>query len=121
MGTWRDSDRRSRLPSNWGSFVRTVLARDGHRCTWTYRLDGTTTRCLETSRLEVDHIRNDDNHDLHNLRTLCHDHHAQKTQGESGRARSRNLAIAKKKFRRTEEHPGLAYMKQQRLQPTVGQ
>ena len=117
MGTWYDSNRKSRLPPNWSSLAAKVRRRDGDRCTWVYLLDGERVRCGETARLEVDHIRNDDNHSMSNLRTLCHDHHAQKTQGESWRSRSRNLAKARRKFRRTEEHPALTYMNQQRKSP----
>ena len=121
MGTWHASDRKSRLPSNWTSIVKRIRARDGERCTWVYRVEGEHARCAATTRLEVDHIRNNDDHSEANLRTLCHDHHAQKTQSESWASRSKNLAKAKKKFRRTEEHPALAYMRTNGVTPTPAQ
>lgn len=121
MGTWHASDRKSRLPSNWTSIVKRIRARDGERCTWVYRVEGERARCAATTRLEVDHIRNNDDHSDANLRTLCHDHHAQKTQSESWASRSKNLAKAKKKFRRTEEHPALAYMRTNGVIPTPAQ
>ena len=112
MGTWYDSDRKARLPKNWSTIVKRIRARDGERCTWVYRVEDQLARCPATTRLEVDHIKNNDDHSDSNLRTLCHDHHAQKTQSESWASRSKNLAKAKKSFRRHEEHPALAYMKQ---------
>ena len=110
MGTWHDSDRRDRLPADWSKRRLAALERDGHRCTWVYRLDGGKVRCSARAAEVDNHINNDD-HALDNLRSLCHDHHAQKTQAESWASRSKNLAKAKKAFRRNEEHPALAYMK----------
>ena len=60
---------------------------------------------------EVDHIKNNDDHSLENLRGLCHEHHAQKTQSESWASRARRMRQVKSSFRRSEEHPAFAYMK----------
>lgn len=51
--------------------------------------------------LQVDHIRRGDDHREENLRTLCVDHHTEKTQGESAEAQA--LPPIQK---RTEPHPG---------------
>ena len=109
--SWANSNRRQELPTNWNSLAASIRKRDGHRCTWEYRVEDEIIRCTATERLEVDHRIPGDDHSPENLRTLCHAHHAQKTQRESWQARSANLARAKKKFRRNEEHPALAYMK----------
>ena len=108
---WTTSDRRRRLPPDWGRRVAATLQRDGHRCTWVAFEEGVKVRCPETSKLEVDHRIPNDNHDLDNLRSLCHRHHAIKTQSESWASRHRNRKRVKASFRRTEEHPAAAYMK----------
>lgn len=73
------------MPSNWQAITRRVRARDGHRCTW-IRADD--TRCTETTRLEVDHIGDPNDHTLPNLRTLCHWHHARRTAAQAAAART---------------------------------
>lgn len=80
---WETSDRRARLPSDWDARVAKVKLRDGGRCRW--RLPS-GARCPR-SGTDVDHVRNDDNHDLGNLQLLCRRHHDLKTQAESRRAR----------------------------------
>lgn len=94
---WEGSDRRLRLPPDWNQRVNKVWQRDGGRCTW--RLPS-GKRCPRKGR-DVDHIKNDDNHDLSNLRLLCGHHHDKKTQWESrmGRARGRG------RKRPDERHP----------------
>lgn len=84
------------LPANWQAIRRHILDRDQHRCTAT-QADG--TRCRETTRLEVDHIDDPDNHTPANLRTLCHWHHAHRTAQQS--------AAAKQARRPAPKHPGL--------------
>lgn len=85
------------LPANWPAIRNQVKARDGHRCT-AIREDG--NRCPETTRLEVDHIGDPDDHSpRRNLRTLCHWHHARRTATQSHAARQANKA--------QEQHPGL--------------
>lgn len=83
------------LPPDWPAIRRHTLHRDGHRCTWT-QADG--TRCRETTRLEVDHIGDPDNHTLANLRTLCHWHHARRTARQAADAKQQRPAPS---------HPGL--------------
>lgn len=94
---WEGSDRRARLPPDWKQRVNDVWARDGGRCTW--RLPS-HKRCPRRGA-DVDHIRNDDNHDLSNLRLLCRHHHDKKTQAESRFGRER----WKGKKRPEERHP----------------
>lgn len=48
-----------------------------------------------------------DNHNLSNLRSLCSFCHGRKSGVEGAAARSRLIQVNKKRFRRTEEHPGL--------------
>ena len=57
--------------------------------------------------VDVDHIRAGDDHSLGNLRCICDWHHKAKSSGEGGRAFHAKLSRSKKKFRRTEKHPGL--------------
>lgn len=98
---WESSDRASRLPADWKQRVKKVWERDGGICTWKLP---SGARCPRRGA-EVDHIRNDDNHDLSNLRLLCAHHHGQKTQREAAFGRYRR----KKKPgppRRSEVHPG---------------
>lgn len=96
---WEGSDRRLRLPPDWKQRVAAVWKRDGGQCTW--KLPRTGKRCPRKGA-DVDHIRNNDDHSLGNLRLLCRHHHDQKTQREAlfGRAR-------RKLPKRAEEpHPG---------------
>lgn len=97
---WETSDRRSRLPSNWGILVREVWKRDGGRCRWTLR---SGKRCPRREGLEVDHRRNNDDHSLSNLWLLCPHHHAKKTAGEAWRGKQKK----RPKPRPPEAHPGL--------------
>lgn len=77
---WESSDRAARLPPDWKQRVNAVWKRDEGRCVW--KLPKTGVRCPRKGA-DVDHIRNDDNHDLRNLRLLCKTHHQQKTQREA--------------------------------------
>lgn len=61
--------------------------------------------CLEIA-IDVDHIRAGDDHDLSNLRCICDWHHKQKSSSEGWQARAKKIAVARKKFRRDEKHPG---------------
>lgn len=94
---WAGSDRASRLPSDWKQRVNRVWERDLGVCTW--RLPS-GRRCPRKGA-DVDHIRNDDNHELSNLRLLCRHHHDKKTQWESWQGKARK----KSKMRDEERHP----------------
>lgn len=96
-GQWRDSDRHDRLPPNWDHLTKRVLRRDGHQCTWLENGERCTARATD-----VDHIVNDDNHELDNLRSLCGPHHRRKSAAEGVAAR--NLHLRKRPQR---PHPGL--------------
>jgi 5-methylcytosine-specific restriction protein A len=94
--TWDTSDRRRRLPANWPQLVRQVKNRDGHRCTW----HDNGQRCIGPAD-EVDHVLNNDDHRLSNLRSLCKPHHAKKSAAEG-------VAARRSRRRPTEPHPGLS-------------
>ena len=91
------------LPSNWPAIRTQVKARDGHRCTW-IQADG--SRCPETTRLEVDHIGDPNNHHPDNLRTLCHACHARRTAQQAAAGLRAKLG---KRWRAPEPHPGLTW------------
>jgi 5-methylcytosine-specific restriction protein A len=95
---WESSDRASRLPADWKDRVRKVWDRAGKQCEW--RLPS-GKRCPRPGA-DVDHIRNDDNHSLGNLRLLCRHHHDKKTQREAWVGKSKR----KPSKRREEESPG---------------
>lgn len=103
MPGWQNSDRRSRLPADWPKRRRRVLIRDGHRCTHR-SADG--VRCSEPAT-DVDHIVPGDDHRESNLRSLCAGHHRAKSSAEGARAQAAQRRRIDKRFRRTEDHPGL--------------
>lgn len=94
---WESSDRRQRLPPDWQARVNAVWARDSGICRW--RLPS-GKRCPRKGR-DVDHVINNDDHSLPNLRLLCGHHHDKKTQWESlaGRRKGRGGK------RQEERHP----------------
>ncbi|WP_103529524.1 HNH endonuclease signature motif containing protein [Streptomyces sp. SM12] len=99
-GKWADSDRRSRLPSDWKRRVASIKARAAGRCE--RRLpDG--SRCVNPGK-DVDHIRRGDDHSVTNLQLLCTDCHTAKTTREAAAERRRYAARLKYP---KEAHPGL--------------
>lgn len=101
MSGWEGSDRRSRLPADWDQRVKAVKERDGGRCRWKLP---SGARCPRRGT-DVDHKRNDDDHDLSNLQLLCRDHHNKKTAIESWRAKKSKRKPGRE--RPTEQHPGI--------------
>jgi hypothetical protein len=101
---WKNSDRRDRLPANWGSIRKKVLERDGYRCTWAEN----GKRCPERAT-DVDHRRpKTDDHRESELRSLCCRHHSLKSAREGHAIRQKALNESRSKFRRGgETHPGL--------------
>lgn len=104
--TWESSDRRQRLPENWGALIRAVKKRAREtspagfeQCEW--RLPS-RKRCPRTGS-EVDHVIPNDDHSLRNLRLLCTHHHGKKSSREGFQARE---AFKQSKYRTREEHPG---------------
>lgn len=93
---WEGSDRAARLPKDWHRIRRTVMHRDGHRCT----VIENGERCTAMAD-EVDHVQRGDDHRLANLAAVCAWHHARKSSAEGNAAR---WAAAK---RNSEPHPGL--------------
>lgn len=99
---WDGSNRRARLPSNWGKLRAQVLERDGHRCRWpTEQQPG--TRC-GAAATEVDHIKAGDDHSLDNLQALCRWHHQRKSSSEGQQSPNRQTVTMS---RPPEQHPGL--------------
>lgn len=97
---WETSDRRSRLPSNWASeLVPAVKRRAAGQCEW--RLPRSGKRCPRPGS-DVDHVINNDDHSLRNLRLLCEHHHDAKSAREGVWGRRK-----KKSGRPAEAHPGL--------------
>jgi hypothetical protein len=95
-GEWRTVPR----PVGWKQIRRRILERDGWQCTWT---NHTGQRCTEAAT-EVDHLGDPDDHNLDNLATKCHSHHASKTGHQAAAARwSRVRALRA----RPQRHPGL--------------
>lgn len=104
MGGWQNSDRRSHLPSNWRALREQRFRMDGYRCT---AIDpNTDERCPEPAE-ECDHIGRRDDHRIHMLRSLCSWHHGQKTGRQGAAASNAARRSHHKKFRRTDDHPGL--------------
>jgi 5-methylcytosine-specific restriction protein A len=97
MSGWNNSDRKSRLPSDWHShLVPAVMARDRRVC----------HVCGGAGSDAVDHIVPGDNHDLSNLAPIHQDVwpycHRYKTAGEAQQARA---AIRALRTRPAEPHP----------------
>ncbi|WP_090937299.1 HNH endonuclease [Nonomuraea jiangxiensis] len=81
--------------------MQLVLKRDGS-CRWL--TDGQL--CGSVERLEVDHIDDPTDHDLSNLRALCHEHHKLRTQAQIT-AGVRAYYTTRSRKRPDEPHPGL--------------
>lgn len=90
---WASSNRSASLPPDWPKRRARVKRRDGNRC----------VRCGSTTKLEVHHKGDRDDHRDHMLETLCHDCHQRETVQESIEAR----AAQPKARRPSEPHPGL--------------
>jgi 5-methylcytosine-specific restriction endonuclease McrA len=103
LPNWEGSDRRSRLPADWPTIRLRVLRRDAGQCT---ALDQAGARCVEVAT-DVDHIKPGDDHSMENLRSLCTWHHRKKSGAEGAAAQRAKRRAIEKKFRRTEQHPGL--------------
>lgn len=92
MGRWDNSNRSSRLPSNWQSIRLAVLRRDRYTC----------QNCGAEGN-EVDHIEAGDDHSMANLQTLCRSCHATKTHAEGTAARRRRMHELRRMTRRQPE------------------
>lgn len=90
-GSWRTAP----LPPDWKARRVHVLDRDGYRCTMPTRKG----RCERWAN-EVDHIGDNTDHSYTNLRSLCGEHHRERTGQQ---ARAVQLARAR---RPAEPHPG---------------
>lgn len=102
-GRWQGSDRRERLPANWQTIRKQVHRRDESRCAVPLP---SGKRCNEPAT-DVDHIINNDDHSLSNLRCICDWHHKAKSAREGAMAYNAKMKHSRQKFRREEKHPGL--------------
>lgn len=101
--SWENSNRKSRLPSNWKMLRLHVLKRDDYKCQETDH----GKRCTDVAT-EVDHIVAGDNHRPENLRALCRRHHSKKSALEGAVAAKAARERKHNKLRRKEEtHPSL--------------
>lgn len=113
MPQWQNSSRHDRLPPDWAKLRRLVLKRDHEECQAPMRTgtskasDGTGKTVCGDEATDVDHIEPGDDHSLGNLQALCDWHHKKKSGLEGAAAVNRKRRAIKKKFRRTESHPGL--------------
>lgn len=97
--SWDTSDRKSRLPSDWGFLVAEVKKRDRGRCTWRLK---SGKRCPRPGT-DVDHKIPGDDHRMSNLALLCADHHARKSSREGRKAKADRRAL---RYRAPEAQPG---------------
>lgn len=81
------------------------MRRDKKRCQTVVDLD--TDDVCGKPATEVDHVVPGDDHRLENLEAICEWHHARKSSAEGNAARAKQRAIVRKRFQRTEDHPGL--------------
>lgn len=95
--SWDNSDRKSRLPSDWVSLRKKVLSRDRRLCRLRYK------GCI-TLATEVDHIIAGDDHSMENLQAVCAWCHKFKSSMEGHKAKS---ALRRLRKRPLEPHPGL--------------
>ena len=102
MPGWSNSDRRSRLPADWGKVRTRVLRRDLNQCQ-VKMLDG--SRCRDIAS-DVDHIRNGDDHHESNLQAICDWHHKNKSSSEGAMALAKKRRAIHRRFRTQEAHPG---------------
>ena len=96
---WNSSDRRSRLPDDWGWRRQQVRMRAHGRCQAEHHVpecDGIGTDC--------DHIIAGDNHSLDNLQWLSHPCHKAKMERENA---ERNTRRAHTRKHPRERFPGL--------------
>jgi 5-methylcytosine-specific restriction enzyme A len=110
---WATSDRKDRLPPDWGKRRHQVLARCGGRCE-VLKKDG--SRCRDDAT-EVDHIVAGDSHELSNLRGICRWHHARKSALEGVAAKK---ALNEILYRKPETHPGVIPESQRKPTPNRG-
>lgn len=102
---WSSSDRRARLPRDWGTRVRPrILRRDQYQCQWPV-----AGGICGAHANQVDHIDPNGGDDDQNLRALCECHHRLKSSSEGGRAVRRGHRRARvRTVRPPETHPGLS-------------
>jgi 5-methylcytosine-specific restriction enzyme A len=105
------------LPPEWPSLRKAALQRDEYRCTWfpggsvqgwDYAQSYTHPYRCTAVATDVDHIGNNNDHSLHNLRSLCKQHHSSKTSSFAHRTMNeRNKSQAQRNAGKGKKHPGL--------------
>lgn len=98
-GKWADSDRKSRLPSDWPALVALTKKRAKGQCQF---IMPSRHRCPRKGT-DVDHIHPGDDNRPQNLQLLCAAHHALKSSLEGQRAQA---ARRIRGLRQEETHPG---------------
>ena len=96
-GGFKSSDRALRLPRDWQTIRKRVLARDKAVCQ-------INMRGCQNQATEVDHVIAGDDHTDTNLRAACTHCHRHKTAREGVQARA---SIRARRFRLTPPPPGL--------------
>jgi 5-methylcytosine-specific restriction protein A len=106
-GGWKDSDRRARLPTDWPARRTAVHKRSGWKCEVLVikHAGGLPQRCGRYADGGVDHIINDDDDSLSNLRDTCSTHHRSKSSQEGNAAKAARRALIKRP-KPPERHPG---------------
>ena len=85
---------------DWERLRKAVFHRDGGRCVF---LDEHGNRCPMPAT-DCDHIGDRNLHTMENLRSLCHDHHLQRTSQQGHKARAALRALATQPL---EPQPGI--------------
>lgn len=91
---WSSSDRRARLPDDWGVRRRKVIEVAGGVCEH--------AGCTNVAT-DVDHVAPGGNHSFSNLQALCSTHHSLKSSKEGHEALRALRSLTK---REPERHPG---------------
>src|SRR5690606_7358607 len=103
------SRRTSPLPPNWIQLREQVLSRDGYQCTWSEHGIRCTSRATD-----VEHIGDNREHGIDNLRALCGTHHDRRSASQAGRMSPTKFKSNKRPDR---GHPGrIARENMQRVQ-----
>jgi 5-methylcytosine-specific restriction protein A len=90
-GGWKDSQRKSELPDNWGELREAQLQKDGFRCVW---ILPSGRRCPHPAT-DVDHYGAKWNHKK--LRSLCGTHHDKRTAKQGAAAKRPATFVPRRK------------------------
>lgn len=96
---WYSSDRKSRLPPNWGQLRLAVGRRDGWKC---QHLLADNSLCGAPAN-QIDHIIPNDDDSMSNLQCMCEAHHRTKSSQEGAAARAARVRATKARVVRPQE------------------